>query len=409
MTSTAENIMQFPEKSRYKPETAEAFDALSGDAPQWVQELRQRGLEQVKRMGLPTPKLERWKYTNLIPHVRDFGTALGGADVVYNDPDNLVQKLGEVIENAPEWLMELMSADPAAEDRYHDMALWHLCNAYLRDGLVIDVPEGKIANKPVEITIKGHDNNFFVPRTVFRLGAGAELTIIEHHTGEGRYWNNYLTQIIVGPNAKLRHYRIQENSLEAVYTQNTQVRVERDGLYEGFTLCEGDAMNRNQFHGVLVDENATCNIFGINTLRGNQHSDTTAEIEHQAPHCNSRQFIRSVLDDQARGVFQGKVYVHEGADKTDGTQMSNALLMAEGAEMDTKPELEIYADDVQCAHGATTGKLEDEPLFYLRSRGLPEQEARMLLVEAFVGEVVDNLGDEAVRDMVYQKVQKWLS
>ncbi len=402
--SASKNIMKFPKKSRYKPETADVFVPMEEGGADWLRALRKSGFDELKEQGLPTPKLERWKYTNLLPLVKNFGAELGASDVVYEDPDKLVQNMGVLFEDAPRWLIDVLSQAPVRDD----MALWHLCNAYIRDGVVIDVPAGEIVDKPVEITITGHDGAFFVPRTVFRLGEGAELTVIEFHKGEGRYWNNRVTNVIVGPNARMRHYRIQENSADAVYTQNTHVQIERDGTYEGFTLAAGAALSRNQIHAELSGSNATCDVSGINILRGSQHGDTTLEIEHKAPHCTSHQFIRSVLGDQAHGVFQGKVYVSRGADKTDADQLSNALLLSEGAEMDTKPELEIYAEDVKCSHGATTGKLEDESLFYLRSRGVPEDQARALLIEAFVDEVADKLGDEAVREIVRKRVEIWL-
>lgn len=143
-------------------------------------------------------------------------------------------------------------------------------------------------------------------------------------------------------------------------------------------------------------------------LKDKQHGDTTILIEHQAPHCNSNQFYRTLLDDGANGVFQGKVHVHQVAQKTDGYQLSNALLLSDKAEMDTKPELEIYADDVKCSHGATTGQLDEEPLFYLRSRGLSAAQARFLMIQAFLAEVIEKIGDEALEDEVNEQVAQWL-
>ena len=160
---------------------------------------------------------------------------------------------------------------------------------------------------------------------------------------------------------------------------------------------------------ISVDRPRLGHLTSINLLSGMQHGDTTILIEHTAPHCRSNQFYRTILDDSARGVFQGKVHVHKIAQKTDGYQLSNAILLSEKAEMDTKPELEIYADDVRCSHGATTGQLDEEPVFYLRSRGLSEKEARELLIQAFVDEVVDKIVDEDIQASVREKTGQWLT
>ena len=397
---------------KYKPETAEPFLSLQQkqeDAPAWLGDLNRDAYNVLKNQGLPQPKLERWKFTNLLTHTKPYGDNWSKADVDYIDPHNLVSKLGDSLANPQDWLQEILSRKSELVFRYQDMSLWDLSNLFLRDGLIIDVPEEFKSSEPIEITITGHDGEFIVPRTVFRLGKGSELTIIERHSGQGSYWNNRLTQIVLAEGAKLKHYRVQENSASAVYTQNTHVQLDSYAQYEAFNFCMGSKCSRNQVHAELNGENAQSNMFGINLLKDGQHADTTIEVEHKAPNCNSSQYIRSVLNDHSRGVFQGKVHVHPGADHTDGSQMSNALLLSEGAEMDTKPELEIYADEVQCAHGATTGKLEDEPLFYMRSRGIPEEQARLLLIQAFVNEVIECLSDESLNEELEKKVKAWLS
>ncbi len=406
--------MEFPEKSRYKPETAQALLDLFRRSPElqeppsWLKTLRYGALTALEQEGLPTPLLERWKYTNLAPHIKGFGQKLDAAPLVYNGPDKFVKNLREILSDPPDWLASLLSERDEGAFRYRDMMLWDMGNLFLRDGLVVDIPVDNSVDKPVEITVSGSDSGFYAPRLVIRLGRGSDLTVIERLTGEGRFWNNCVTQIQVGENARLRHYRIQDSGDTSVFTGNTHVQVERDGTYEAFTLTAGAALSRNQIHAELRGSNAVCNFYGINLLSGGQHGDTTAEIEHEAPHCRSNQFIRSVMSGRAHGVFQGKVHVHRAGQKTDAYQLSNALLLSEGAEMDTKPELEIYADDVKCSHGATTGRLEDEPLFYLRSRGLSEAEARSLLIGAFVGEVVDKLEDEVVKILVQKRIQTWL-
>jgi Fe-S cluster assembly protein SufD len=212
----------------------------------------------------------------------------------------------------------------------------------------------------------------------------------------------------LGKNAKVKHIRIVRDSDKAAYTQSSHVQLDRDANYECFTLTTGVGFTRHQVHVELNGQNGHASFDGLNLLSGKDHGDTTILIDHKAPHCTSNQFYRSLLNDKAHGIFQGKVHVFEGAQKTDGYQLSNAIILSETAQMDTKPELEIYADDVQCSHGATTGQLDDEPLFYLRSRGLSEKEAKQLLMQAFVGEVLDKIQNDDYRVKVDGYVDEWL-
>jgi Fe-S cluster assembly protein SufD len=274
-------------------------------------------------------------------------------------------------------------------------------------GLQIDVPAGKHV-QTIGISVSGVDGKQSTPTLAIRLGAGAQATIVEKHEGGGKFLNNATTHVILGKGAQLRHYRLQTYDASGIYVQNTMVTVARDALYDAFTLTEGAVLSRNEIVVSLDGSGAHAELNGVNLLRGTQHGDTTITVEHRAASCTSHQFYRSVLDNQARGVFQGKIYVAKDAQKTDGFQRSDALLLAEGAEMDTKPELEIYADDVKCSHGATTGQLDEQALFYMRARGIPLVEARALLIGAFVEETVLKITDEKVREEFAEKVRAWL-
>ncbi|MCB1783092.1 MAG: Fe-S cluster assembly protein SufD [Alphaproteobacteria bacterium] len=306
--------------------------------------------------NLPSPTEERWKYTNL------------------------PRAVGDVASYAVEAPREI----------------------------VIHKNSGWTGGNLEEIVWTGVDGALQNPRLKIVLEEGAQLTLIERHNGAGRYWKNMASEIELGRGAVLNHVRLQEDGSEGVLTDMAHLSMGRDSVYNGFTLNIGGALVRHDVHAVLSGENGECSYNGINLLNGAQHVDTTILMEHMAARCRSNQFYRSVLDGKARGVFQGKVHVHEGAQKTDGYQLSNAILLSPDAEMDTKPELEIYADDVKCSHGATTGQLDEEPLFYLRSRGLNAAEARFLLMQAFVDEVVDKIVDEGVRAEVSEKVEGWL-
>lgn len=275
--------------------------------------------------------------------------------------------------------------------------------------IVIHKIRGQVCGQAEEILFTGCEGIHAKPRLKIILEEGASLTLVERHEGLGAYWKNMVSEIEVGNNAVFNHVRLQNDAPEAVQTSMVHITLGRDAVYNGFSLSMGARLARHQIHAQIQGANAECVFNGVNLLNGVQHGDTTILIEHHAPHGRSSQFYRTLLDGEARGVFQGKVHVHREAQKTDAYQLSNALLLSQGAEMDTKPELEIYADDVKCSHGATTGQLDEEPLFYLRSRGLSEAQARMLLMQAFVNEAVDKIVDEAVRGEVRGRAEQWLS
>lgn len=275
-------------------------------------------------------------------------------------------------------------------------------------GIFIHRTRGQNGGQIEDILFTGKDNTLQTPRLKIHVEAGAELTLIERHDGQGAYWKNMGTEITVEDGARLRHIRIQQDSDSAVHTTMAQITLGRDATYEGFSLNRGAKLSRHDIHALVTGSGSHAGFDGINLLAGVQHGDTTILIEHQAPNCTSNQFYRSLLDDTARGVFQGKVHVHQVAQRTDAYQLSNAILLSPRAEMDTKPELEIYADDVKCSHGATTGQLDDAPLFYLRTRGLSEREARLLLIQAFVDEVVDKIADEFVQNEIRGLMSEWL-
>ena len=200
------------------------------------------------------------------------------------------------------------------------------------------------------------------------LGAGARLTLIDVAKGENIYWHNPVTDIALEEGASLSHYRLQAEGAEAFHLATIRARVAAGAAYESFTAVLGSQLSRAEFHVTLTGARADAHLNAAQLLRGVQHGDFTSVVQHQAPNCASRQTVKSVLADTARGVFQGRIEVDRIAQKTDGYQMNQALLLSPGAEMDIKPELQIFADDVKCSHGATIGALDEEQVFYLRSR-----------------------------------------
>ncbi len=314
------------------------------------------GMLNLQQNKLPTRKDEEWKYTNLS------------------------RALGELKDVQPESPQEI----------------------------VIHKNSGQICGEIEEILWTGVDNQHHQPCLKITLEDGAQATIIERHEGEGSYWKNMSTEIKLGKNAKLNHIRIQNDSVAAVQTNMVHITMEQNAQLDSFSLNIGGKLTRHDIHALLNGSGIECSLNGVNLLRGDQHGDTTILMEHLAPHSSSNQFYRTLLDDNARGVFQGKIYVDKCAQQTDGYQLSNALMLSDKCEMDTKPELEIYADDVKCSHGSTIGQLDEDPLFYLRSRGLSEAQARELLMQAFMYEVMDKIMDENIRDSIKDIAGGWL-
>lgn len=330
---------------------------------------------------LPTVKSERWKYTNLPSAVKKLD--LSPATLGWSDN------------------IALLNPKAPGVDKYGDTQLWDLNTAQSKDIKFISASD--------EVVIDAKAGQMLSPRLIVHVKRGQEITLVERQTGQGAYWKNAVTQIVVEDGAILHHYRLADDSAEGVHTNFTHVTIGRDAQYKTLALNFGCALTRHQIHAELQGQGGDCTLAGVNLLGNKVHCDTTITIEHQAPNCTSNQLYKNVLTDSARGIFQGKVHVHQIAQKTDGYQLSNTLMLSPLAEMDTKPELEIYADDVKCSHGATTGQLDAEPLFYMRARGIPEAEARALMIQSFIGEALAYIHDEALRDVWSQKVAAWLA
>lgn len=242
------------------------------------------------------------------------------------------------------------------------------------------------------------------------LGANARLTMIEHHLslGTGAAHVGVLsTGIHLHEQSKLLHAKFQDLAAEDYHLSQTRVQVDKGAFYDHFAMTTGASLSRYDIAIELAGALAQAQLHGVYLQRGAQHTDTNLIVDHAAPHTTSREVYKGVLDGKARGVFQGRILVRPGAQKTDAQQMSRALLLSDQAEADSKPELEIYADDVKCGHGATIGQLDEAALFYLRSRGVPEAAARALLIEAFAGEVIAQLGLAALREFAARRAQAW--
>jgi len=393
--------------SRFKADTAvyalAGWDTQTPATSDWVAALRLRARNAVEEFGLPTSKLERWKFTNFAPRVKKIEGTYGKANIKIEGNKIYLDK-----DLSRAWVREILEAPPHGEKQYADMMVVHAANAFLDDVQIIDVPKNAVRPDPLVLTYTGEKKVHSVSHLVIRLAEGADFTLVEYMQGQGG-GHNAVIHVVVGPNARLRHYRITTDTPESVSSCFVHTSIDRDGRYESFHLTQGGGMGRYQAQGELTGPNGHCDFSGLNLLDGKQVADTTLLVEHRAPHCQSNQYYKTIVSEEARGVFQGKIYVDQIAQKTDGYQLSNNILLSPLAEMNVKPELEIYADDVKCSHGSTTGALDETPLFYLRSRGLSEKEARRLLLEAFIGETLDKISHEAVQKEISERAYQWLN
>jgi Fe-S cluster assembly protein SufD len=290
-------------------------------------------------------------------------------------------------------------ARPAAEK------LVALNTMLAEDGAAIEVADGVDGGTLVLASLAS--GGAFHPRHAIRLGRGARLTLIEVNAGSRAYLNNPVFSVAVAEDAVLSHLRIQTEAPDAFHLSTLYAEVGARGSYDSFLLSLGARLARVEVHARLVGEKSAAHLNAAQLLGGNQHADFTTVVTHDAPATTSRQTVKNVLTGQSRGVFQGKIEVSRIAQKTDGYQMNQALLLSAQAEIDSKPQLEIYADDVKCSHGATVGELDPDQLFYLRSRGVPEAEASSILVRAFLNEALDPISHDAARCAMEGMIATW--
>jgi len=249
------------------------------------------------------------------------------------------------------------------------------------------------------------------PRILVILGNNSQASVVETFVGGDatRYFTNAVTEIVVGENAGLEHYRLQCEGTDAQHVSAVLVRAQRAARYASHSITLGGALVRNDLTAVLEGEGVECTLNGLYAADAERLVDNHTTIDHVRPHCGSREMYKGILADRSRGVFNGKIIVRPDAQKTDAKQTNRALLLSEDARINTKPQLEIFANDVKCTHGAAVGQLDDEALFYLRSRGLGEGTARRLLTHAFAADVLNRMGLEAVRTMVDQRLQRQIT
>lgn len=339
-------------------------------------------------VGLPAPKSEGFKYTQLT-RALEFRSA------------PRVAMIAPIIAGHTQYVRSEKTV--ASVDANSSLVM--LNEALSPETVVIDIPAGVRVDAPIFLTWHAPHHELVSPRVIINVADGAEVCVVEAQSGLPTGWCNRATTIHVGAGGTLKHYRHLGGDGVATFT--TDVSVAAGGVYDTLLMNTGGETARHDVNIDLNGAQAQTILKCAQLLRETQHGDLTALVRHLAPNTQSNQTVRMILMDQARGVYQGKIYVDRVAQKTDGYQLSNALLLSPTAEMDAKPELEIYADDVKCSHGATTGALDETQMFYLQSRGLPEIEARALLLNAFITSLFDGMADD-LRARFDGIVQGWL-
>ena len=417
------------------------LNELPGSSHPWVKAFRKQSVDKLQKVGLPTKQNEKWKYTDLRVLFRsDFSGQDHSLDVSEDavSPFRLEGAIGIAVfinghfsssfsslSNLPKGLKikslgrMLEKGDPLLEKQCREITeeegigLTALNSAMMQDGAFISIDDGISIDKPIQImfvTTDGSAKENHLRNSIV-AGNNSSATIVESYIGTGKTngFTNVINQISIGDNTNLKTVKFQIESSSAFHIALSDVQILQDSQFDSFVFSLGARIARNEIKVQMDGEGSGCRLNGLALARNRQHSDNMTDIKHLKGLCQSEQLYKSVLDNNARSVFQGRIFVAEDSQKTNARQMNKNLLLSKGAEADSKPELIIHADDVKCGHGATVGDLDDNVLFYMRSRGIPETEARNLLIEAFAKEIFETVSDEGIRNQIDVALASWLS
>jgi len=400
----------------------------------WLHELRRKAISRFAELGFPTAKLEEWKFTNVGPlartsfHSAEFRADGMSAERLADLP--LAQAAfseccSRIVFVNGHYNPQLSSADlpegvtagslaaaikrdkPHVQEHlarhadFQNQAFVALNTAFLEDGAFIEIPRDLILETPIHLLFVSTADEPIAshPRSLIIAGEGSQSAIIEDYVtlGDGVYFNNAVSEIVAGPNAVVDHYKLQAESDNAFHIATIQVHQHQSSSFNSHSVSLGGGLVRNDVNVVLDGEGAECSLNGLYVTSKNQHVDNHTVIDHAKPHCNSRELYKGILDDKSSAVFNGSIVVRKDAQKTDARQSNKNLLLSEEATINSKPQLEINADDVKCAHGTTIGHLDEDAIYYLRSRGIGVEEARSVLTYGFANDVLNRMKIDAVR------------
>lgn len=423
---------------RYIQRFDESRNSLPGHGLSWLAEMRQRAMAAFSAFGVPNTKHESWKYTNVSPIMKeDFAPAslpqqlpeqadagllqdakLGGIQLHFVNglyveasstaadlPQGVwVQSLARAVAEDPSWVEAHLGRLAAAEKhpfRALNEASW-------QDGAVIRIDDGVELSQPIHLLLQNtqsEDPWVAHPRVLVVAGQSSKAVVVEHYVGgEEKYFTNSIVEMSAAANARLDYFKVQQESPQAFHLSSVCAEAGRDSTINLFSMALGGKIARTEMDVTLQAAGAHCGMYGLYWGRGSQLVDHTTTIEHAEPHCSSDEVFRGIMDGSSRGVFSGTIVVAEHAQKTDANQSNKNLLLSRKAHVDTKPQLEVYADDVKCAHGATVGQLDEKALFYLRQRGIDETQAKALLTYGFASELLERIDLEPLRNAL----EEWL-
>ncbi len=416
-----------------------AFERVQRDAggATRLTDLRRAAFDRFTQLGLPTTRLERWRFTNVAPIA---ATAFGPADPTPVPPSAVSPYLTNVDGAAPtvvfvngryvpalstaadgssdvrvESLADALMSDAADDTERHlasvagfdTEAFTALNTALLHDGAVVRVPNNVVVESPIQLlflTAPTADRTPIMthPRVLIVAGENAQARLVESYAGvdDGPYFTNAVTEVIAGAHAIIDHYKLVRERLDAFHIASMHLRLHRAASFSSHAITLGGGLVRNDVEAHLDGEGVDCTLNGLYLANGRRLVDNHTTIRHAKPHCSSHELYKGIVDDQARAIFNGKIIVEIDAQKTDAKQTNKALLLSEDAQINTKPELEIFADDVKCTHGATVGQLDADALFYLRARGLGLVQARNVLIHAFASDLLSHVGVAPLRTML---------
>jgi Fe-S cluster assembly protein SufD len=391
------------EKDTYLSAFARFEKAHAGD-PAFLVKLRQEAIERFAALGFPTLEDEDWRFTPLAPLTRTpFERAekrgMSAGYVGSLPPGVIVCGLMRALADHP----TLVEPHLARYADFEDHAFAALNTAFLGDGLFVYLPAGAVVEAPITLNFVAEPSGSSLAwyrRVLVVAGRNSQATICEKYSGQhgAPYVTNAVTEIVLDEGAILDQYKVQQERGDSFHVATTQVQLGRSSNFSSHNLTFGGRLTRNNVNVYLGGEGGECTLNGLYVGDGEQLIDNHTRIDHAKPHCASHELYKGVLDGKSHGVFAGRIYVHQDAQKTDAKQTNQTLLLSDDAVIDTKPQLEIFADDVKCTHGATVGQLDAESVFYLRSRGIGQDEARALLTFAFANDVVGRIKIEPLRE-----------
>jgi len=389
---------------------------------------KKQSFEEFLTTGLPTSKWEDWRHTKLsklnnvkprlfsnckpnskgyLNNITDFNNSI---DLVFHNgffQKNLSSKLPKGVTISDD-INSLLDIDPSFKKNPFSL----LNSAFLKSGLKINVEKNQILNKPLRIIYNSHGKNseILYPRVILNIGESASCSFIEYHQNKiNNSFQNSVTQISIKNNASLDHIKIQKSLNNIIDISSLTVRQEKESNYNYFQYCDGTGLERNNLNILLDGNSSNCDLSGVSLTKNVQQVDNNIIVEHKGKYTTSFQNFKSILDDKSSGIFNGKVIINENAIKTDASQSNKNLILSKDARMNSNPQMEIYNDDVRCAHGSSTGELDHEALFYMRSRGLNFNEARSLLIRGFISDLISKVKHKDLRNKLFQNFDLWIS